>query len=84
MRSDPLKPVYGQVLIEENQEHDTRQALFGELEKKLERPVITFFTSFTIDVSIEDADADIIAGLLEKMDLSKGLALIISSAICSN
>jgi len=64
---------------EQLQTHETRKLLFVSLEKELQRPVITFFTSFVHPVMIEDADADMLEGVLRKTDLSKGLALIISS-----
>lgn len=79
MRSDRDIPVYQQVMTEQHQGHETRHNLFIELEGLLEMPVITFFTSFHFPVMIEDADAVMIEGLLQKMDLSKGLALMINS-----
>lgn len=76
MKSDP---VYQQVLREKGQDHETRRALFSALEKSLGMPVVSFFTSFNYPVQIEDADADMLEGVLQKLDLSKGLALVISS-----
>jgi hypothetical protein len=73
------RPVIGQVLIERSQSHETRQTLYVDLETKLGRPVVSYFTSFVFPVMIEDADADMLEGLLQKMDLSNGLALVISS-----
>ncbi len=71
--------IHKRVLNEQGQMHETRKVLFVSLEKELKRPVITFFTSFVHPVMIEDADADMLEGVLRKTDLSKGLALIISS-----
>jgi len=71
--------VFSKVMGEQNQGHETRQNLFYRIEKVLDRPVISFFTSFKFPVMIEDTDADMIEGLLQKMDLSKGLVLIINS-----
>jgi len=68
-----------QVSVEQNQGHQTRQKLFVRLEKILERPLIAFFTSFDFPVMIDDGDADMLVGQLQDMDLSKGLALLISS-----
>jgi len=68
-----------QVMDEQLQTHETRKSLFVSLEKELHRPIITFFTSFVHPVMIEDEDADMLEGVLRKADLSKGLALIISS-----
>jgi len=42
-------------------------------------PVISYFTSFRFPVMIEDADADILEGILQKTDLSNGLAVVINS-----
>jgi hypothetical protein len=73
------KPVINQVLNERNQSHETRKQIFVELEKELGRPVISFFTSFMFPVNIEDTDAVMLEGFLQKADLSKGFALFISS-----
>jgi len=72
-------PVIQQVLTEQGQGHETRKPLFVELEKELKRPVVSFFTSFKFPVMIEDADADMLEGVLQKMDLTNGLVLLISS-----
>jgi len=72
-------PVIQKVMVEQGQTHETRKTLFVDLEKLLGRPVITYFTSFHFPVQIENGDADMIEGILQKMDLSKGLALCINS-----
>jgi hypothetical protein len=77
MASTPL--VYDRVLEEENQGHSTRKDLFAKLAKQLERPVVSFFTSFRFPVMIEDDDADMLEGVLQSLDLAKGLALCINS-----
>jgi hypothetical protein len=79
MPTEESHPVIRKVLIERQQDHETRKNLFAELEKKLERPIVSFFTSFVYPVMIEDADADMLEGILQKIDLSRGLALMISS-----
>lgn len=66
-------------MTEQNQGHETRQGIFRALEQKLERPIVSFFTSFRYPVMMENADADMLEGVLQKMDLSNGLALLISS-----
>jgi len=71
--------VYHKVLIEQNQGHETRQEIFEAVESKIGRPLVTFFTSFRFPVMIEDPDVDMLEGVLQKMDLSKGLALFINS-----
>lgn len=72
-------PVISQINVERYQGHDTRIPLFAALEEQLNRPVVSFFTSFQQPVQIEDSDADMLEGLLQKADLSNGLALMISS-----
>lgn len=79
MAKEESNPVVQRVMTEQNQGHETRQSIFIELEKELKRPVVSFFTSFRFPVMIEDADADMLEGILQKMDLSEGLALFISS-----
>ncbi|MCB2209429.1 ATP-dependent Clp protease proteolytic subunit [bacterium] len=66
-------------MAERNQDPSTRKELFRKIEKELERPVVSFFTSFNYPVIIDDSDADLLEGLLQSMDLSNGLALLISS-----
>ena len=77
MEEDKL--VIQQVTEERFQGHDTRKRLYSELENEVGVPIISFFTSFTYAVMIEDNDADMLEGVLQKTDLSNGLALVISS-----
>ncbi len=80
MARKELEPViFQQVMIEQNQGHETRRRIFVELEKELKRPVVSFFTSFSFPVMIENTDSDMLEGVLQKMDLSQGLILFISS-----
>ncbi|RZB30933.1 MAG: hypothetical protein AEth_00887 [Candidatus Argoarchaeum ethanivorans] len=79
MAEKELEPVIQQVMTEQNQGHETRKRIFIELEKELKRPVVSFFTSFRFPVMIEDSDADMLEGVLQKMDLSNGLVLFINS-----
>jgi len=72
-------PVIKRVLTEQHQSAETRKTLFVELEKELKRPVVSFFTSFRFPVMIENQDADMLEGVLQKINLSKGLALILNS-----
>ncbi|MFO7947002.1 MAG: hypothetical protein R6V19_09310 [Armatimonadota bacterium] len=67
------------VLIETEQDPELRQALIRELEEKIGRRVVTFFTSFRYPASIDDEDADMLEDLLTNTDLSDGLALVINS-----
>jgi hypothetical protein len=77
MEEDKL--VIQQVLEERLQGHSTRKHLYLELEKEIGIPIISFFTSFTYAVMMEDNDADMLEGVLQKCDLSKGFALLLSS-----
>lgn len=79
MAGGSTEPVISQILTEQGQSQETRQWIYDELEKSLGRPVVALFTSFKFPVSIEDADADMLEGILQKLDLSAGLALIINS-----
>ncbi|WP_148266483.1 hypothetical protein [Methanocella arvoryzae] len=71
--------IFNTVMNEQNQGHVTRKHLFTRLEKQLGVPVVSYFTSFRYPVMIDSADVDIIEGVLQKMDLSKGFALCINS-----
>jgi len=73
------KLIYQSVQEEQFQGHATRQKLYEKLEKEIKIPVISFFTSFIYPVSIEDNDANMLEGVLQKSDLSKGLMLFLSS-----
>jgi len=72
-------PIFQRVLEEQFQGHPTRKALYQQLEKLLGRTVVSFFTSFRYPVMIEDNDAAMLEGILQTCNLSKGLALVISS-----
>lgn len=72
-------PVISRVLEERDQGHPTRKELFAKLEKEMGRSVVFFGTSFYFPVMIDDSDAGILEGVLQKTDLSSGLALLISS-----
>jgi hypothetical protein len=72
-------PVLSKIIIEEGQTHETRIELLKSIEEKFDIPVLSYFTSMTLPVYLDDSDADMIEGLLAKMDLEKGLMLIINS-----
>ena len=76
MKEDKL--VTQQVAEEQYQGHGTRKNLYLKLEKELGMPVISFFTSFRYPVMLEDSDADMLEGVLQKSDLSNGFALLVS------
>ncbi len=79
MKTNHEIPVYQHVMTEQNQDHETRRKLYIDLEKEIGMPVVSYFTSFNFPVMIEDADAAMIEGLLQKVDLTNGLALLINS-----
>lgn len=64
---------------EKFQAHDTRKKLYVDLEKRFNRTIVSFFTSFSYPVMIEDTDADMLEAILQKTDLNRGLLLFISS-----
>jgi hypothetical protein len=72
-------PIYQKVKEEQLQIHPTRKPLYEKLEKLIGRPVISFLTSFTYPVMIEDGDAEMLEGVMQVCDFSKGVALIINS-----
>lgn len=77
MEEDKL--VIQQVTEERLQGHSTRKSLYLDLEKETGIPIVSFFTSSRYAVMIEDNDADMLEGVLQKCDLSKGFALLLSS-----
>ncbi len=68
-----------QVAEEQYQGQTTRRALYEALEKEVQLPVVSLFTSFVYPVTLEDSDADMLEGVLQKSDLSQGFALFLSS-----
>jgi ribosomal protein L18 len=51
-----------------------------KIERELQgRRVVSYYTSFIYPVAVEDADADMLDTILQAMDLSRGLTLILSS-----
>jgi len=71
--------VFEQVLAEVKQSHGTRKNLIKKLEKEIQRPVISLFTSFSHPVVLDDEDANIFETLLQTMDLKNGFALLLNS-----
>lgn len=72
--------VYRAIGLESQQAPETRRPLFKKIEAQLDgRALVSFFTSFNHPVQIEDADCDALESILQKLDLGKGLALLVSS-----
>lgn len=70
---------FQKVLIEKGQGPETRKQLFRKLERELKKPVVTFYTSFFFPVIVSPEDVQMLEGILQTIDLSNGLVLIVSS-----
>lgn len=79
MATDANRLIIQEVGEEQYQGPSTRQHLYSELEVGLGKPVVAFFTSFVYPVMIEDSDADMLEGICQQADLSKGFVLMINS-----
>ena len=80
IRQGDVTNIHKSILQERQQSPDTRRKYFSNLERYFEgRAIVSFFTSFDHPVSIDDDDCDMLQTVLQTLDLSKGLALIISS-----
>lgn len=76
------KHVYADISAEMNQQPETRRKIFKQIQglPELEgRTLVTFFTSFTHPVQMEDTDCDALEATLQEVDLQNGLVLMISS-----
>lgn len=73
------KLVLQKVKEEQFQGHSTRKDLYSKIEKELNLPIISFFTSFIYPVMIENSDADMLEGILHKSSLKEGFILLLSS-----
>ncbi|MCY4340038.1 MAG: hypothetical protein OXE48_01495 [Gammaproteobacteria bacterium] len=72
-------PVISAIQTETHQKHDTRRGLLVAIGRELDRPVVAFFTSFRFPVALDDQDVQMLEDLLRTLDLSKGLAVMVSS-----
>lgn len=79
MQTNDEKLIIQKITDERLQGPTTRQNIYAELEKMIGVPIISHFTSFVYAVTIEDNDADMLEGILQKCDLSKGFALFLNS-----
>ena len=68
-----------QVAEEQYQGKGTRRTLYEALEEELQLAVVSLFTSFVYPVTLEDSDADMLEGVLQKTNVSEGFALFLSS-----
>lgn len=75
-----MQNVYVAISAESQQQPSTRRQLFRTIERGIEgRALVSFFTSFNHPVQIEDADVDALEAILQRLDLTKGLVLLVSS-----
>lgn len=79
MPTDKEKLIIEGIVEERLQGPGTRSHLYTEIKKKIGVPVVAHFTSFVYPVTIEDNDADMLEGILQKCDLSEGFALFLNS-----
>lgn len=69
-----------QVFAERRQAPSTRVNAIKEVETHLGgRTLVTFFTSFDHPLGIDDNDCDMLQSILQHIDTTKGLALMINS-----
>lgn len=74
------KNIHKQISSERVQAAPTRTELFAAIEKHLGgRTLVTFFTSFDHFVEIDNDDCDMLQSVLQHIDVSGGLALMVSS-----
>lgn len=71
---------YKNILSEVRQAPEIRAKLFESIQNIFEgRALVTFFTSFYYPVDISDEDCDMLQSVLQNIDCSKGLVLMIHS-----
>lgn len=70
---------FEQVLSERHQGPETRKPFLRKLERLLGTPVVTYYTSFNMPVAMSPEDIQMMESVLQGMDLSKGLAVVLSS-----
>lgn len=79
MRNNDETLIIQNITEERLQGHTTRRHLYTDIGQRIGLPVVSFFTSFVYAVTIEDDDANMLEGVLQKCDLSQGFALFLSS-----
>ena len=69
-----------QIFSERSQAPSTRIEAIQEVEKYLDgRTLVTFFTSFSGSVGIEDVDCDMLQSVLQHTDCTNGLVIMVNS-----
>ena len=77
--SEMAQNTLGNVLQESDQAPETRRGLLRAIGKRMDREVVSYFTSFMHPVMIDDGDADTLECVLSSLDLSKRILLVLSS-----
>ncbi len=72
---------FERLLNEVNQGSAIRQPLIAKIEREhlQGRRLVVLFTSFKYPVMLDDSDSDMLKGVLQQMDLSTGLTLLLNS-----
>ena len=81
MPSDDEKLIFQNMSEERQQGATTRKRIYPLIEEEISMPVVCYFTSFRYAVTIADDDADMLEGILQKCDLSKGFALLLINIV---
>ena len=67
-------------MSEINQDPNSRKKYFRGIEKLLDnRALVSLFTSFNKPVQLDDNDCDMLQSILQHIDTSRGIALMINS-----
>lgn len=75
-----MRNIHKQINTEISQGAETRRQLFKRAQKEFgNRTLVAFFTSFNHPVDITDSDCDMVQSVLQNIDVSNGLILMISS-----
>lgn len=75
-----MKNFHKSISSEVSQNPQTRTSLFSPIEKGFEgRTLVTLYTSFSYNVSLDDDDCDMLQSVLQQNDLAKGLVLMLST-----
>lgn len=79
-KDDIHNKIFSQLQKETKQAPEIRQNIIDKIEKKLDKTIVTFCTSFRFPVMIEDQDAVMIEEVLQNTNINNnGLVLIINS-----
>lgn len=75
-----MENIHKHIYSETQQDAKTRKRFFAEIEKLLERrALVSLFTSFNHAAPIDDNDCDMLQSILQHMNTSNGIVLMINS-----